>query len=146
MKNQFTLTVITVVLSISAYCQNNDETRLIDGFEIASLGKVTRKVAPKTQGSPYLIKFFAPAKVWNVAKTAPMRYDVYNDEFEFINAKNDTLILNKTEAFSNITFTQSNIKYQLVDYTNKKDSCRFDRIKISLFQLKSKTRSFPKFT
>jgi len=120
MKNRIALAVVSTLLSVSAYCQNNDETRMIDAYELLSMGKVSRKVPPRTQGSPYLTKAFVPAKVGNIPKVAPMRYDAYNDEFEFIDAKNDTLVLNKTEAFSNITFTYSNIKYQLVDYTNKK--------------------------
>ena len=49
-----------------------------------------------------------------------MRYNVYKDEFEFITSKNDTLILDKIDDFSNIKFTVSNVKYKLLNYTKIK--------------------------
>lgn len=123
MKKLFALAVTTALFSISAQSQvfqNSEEGRLLDDYDMVSRGKISQKVPAKTMGSPYLNKTFFPAKVGNVTKVALMRYDAYNDEFEFINAKNDTLVLNKTETFNNITFSHSKIKYQLVDYTNKK--------------------------
>lgn len=123
MKKLFALTAITALFSLSAQSQafqNSEEGRLLDDYDMASRGRIIHKVPAKTMGSPYLNKSFLPAKVGNVTKGAFMRYDAYNDEFEFINAKNDTLVLNKEEKFSNITFTHTNTKYQLVDYTNKK--------------------------
>lgn len=120
MKQPFALAIITVMLSVSAYCQNNNETRLFDEYEIASHGRQFHKQNRGAKGSPYLNKFFAYAKVSNVAKNAMLRYDVFNDEFEFVNTKNDTLVLDKTEKFNTITFTVTNTKYALVDYTNNK--------------------------
>ena len=123
MKKLFALAATTVLFSLSAQSQafqNSEEGRLLDDYDLVSRGKITRKVPAKTMGSPYLNKTFFPAKVGNITKVAFMRYDAYNDEFEFINAKNDTLVLNKDEKFSTITFTHNNAKYQLVDYTNKK--------------------------
>lgn len=124
MKKLFALAVTTALFSLSVQSQpafqNSEEGRLLDDYDMASRGSVIRKVPSKTMGSPYLNKSFLPAKVGNVTKGAFMRYDAYNDEFEFINAKNDTLVLNKVEKFSNITFTHTNTKYQLVNYNNKK--------------------------
>lgn len=123
MKKLFALTAITALFSLSAQSQafqNSEEGRLLDDFDFASRGKVTRKVPAKTQGSPYTNKFFLPAKVGEIKNNALMRYDAYNDEFEFIDAKKDTLVLNKADKFSNITFVNGNLRYELVDYTNRK--------------------------
>ena len=70
------------------------------------------------QGTPYLQKSFGLAKVENVKQKYYMRYNVYQDEFEFITPKNDTLILDKIKDFSRITFEGLNKKYVLIDYTN----------------------------
>lgn len=119
MKQHFTVTIITVLLSISVHCQELKEIRrLLDQLEVSTLGRKFSRQPTETQGSPYLNKWFAPAKVVGVVKNAYMRYDVYNDEFEFINSKNDTLLLNKEERFNSITFTVTNTTYQLVNYTN----------------------------
>lgn len=120
MKNPLTLAVITLLFSMTAFAQNNTTTRLMDDLETVSLGgRKIRKESPETQGSPYLKKWFATAKVDGVTKVANMRYDVFNDEFEFINSKSDTLVLDKVELFKTITFVDLNTKYQLVNYTKK---------------------------
>jgi hypothetical protein len=72
----------------------------------------------KIEGTPYNQQMFAIAKVENVTQKYYMRYNVYDDEFEFITPKNDTLILDRINDFSNITFTGTNKKYVLLDYTN----------------------------
>lgn len=74
--------------------------------------------ASKPKGSPYLNIMFASAKVENVDQKAFMRYNVFNDEFEFISPKNDTLILDKVADFANINFVATNTKYKCVTYTN----------------------------
>ena len=50
-----------------------------------------------------------------------MRYNVFNDEFEFISTQKDTLILDKIEDFGTIVFPETNKKFQLVTYTNSKN-------------------------
>ncbi len=123
MKNQLILAVVATVFSFTVHSQNNTTTRLMDDLETATLGaRSIRKSSPETQGSPYSKMFFLPAKIEGISKVALMRYDVFNDEFEFINSKNDTLILNKVATFNPITFSDENIKYQLVNYTKKNKS------------------------
>lgn len=86
-------------------------------------GKIFRNPAAtknKIQGSPYVQKMFASANVENLNIKAYMRYNVLNDEFEFITPKNDTLILDKIEDFSSIYFSGLNKRYKLTQYTNDK--------------------------
>lgn len=72
----------------------------------------------KIEGTPYNQQMFAIAKVENVTQKYYMRYNVYNDEFEFITPKNDTLVLDRINDFSKITFVGTNKKYVLLDYIN----------------------------
>lgn len=122
MKKQFITTIVTVLFSISAQCQDNNNTTrvLIETVETANLWKQFNKHYSTTIGSPYLQKMFASAKISTVTKSVPMRYDVFSDEFEFIDSKNDTLVLIKSNQFNIITFAGTNTKYQLVNYTNDK--------------------------
>jgi hypothetical protein len=64
---------------------------------------------------------FSQAKVGTVEQKNFMRYNVFNDEFEFISAQKDTLILDKIEDFGTIVFPETNKKFQLVAYTNSKN-------------------------
>ena len=70
----------------------------------------------KIQGSPYTQKMFAAANVEKINLKAYMRYNVHADEFEFISAKNDTLILDRLEDFGVISFPGLNRKYVLTTY------------------------------
>jgi hypothetical protein len=72
----------------------------------------------KILGSPYNEKMFSQAKVGILDQKIYMRYNIYEDNFEFISAKNDTLVLDKTEDFGNIIFTNTTRKYKLITYTN----------------------------
>lgn len=88
-------------------------------------GKIFRNPVNKKNkpvGSPYLQQMFQGATVEDLNIKAFMRYNVYNDEFEFISQKNDTLILDKIEDFGKITFVGTNKKYRLIPYTNSKNS------------------------
>lgn len=78
-----------------------------------------RAAVKTTSGTPYINKAFFHAKVGDIISNALMRYNAANDEFEFINSTNDTLVLNKTAAFSNITFTYPKLDYFLVNYAEK---------------------------
>ena len=89
--------------------------------------------ANKIQGSPYLNSNFSFAKVQNVEEKSKMRYNVYKDEFEFISAKNDTLILDKLEDFKDLTFAATNTKYKLVNYLNLEDKFQFGYL-IDIYQ------------
>ena len=70
-------------------------------------------------GTPYVNKNFADVNVAQLDLTAKMRYNVYEDEFEFITPKNDTLILDKKETFANLEFIDTKTKYFLTNYTNE---------------------------
>lgn len=50
-----------------------------------------------------------------------MRFNIFNDEFEYISTKKDTLILDKTEDFGEIIFTNTKKKFKLTTYTNLKN-------------------------
>lgn len=114
-----TLLCVTVYSQNNQSYQNNELNRNIDVLNEFALNKQLKYEPSKIVGSPYLNKMFAPAIVSNVSKNAMMRYDAYSDEFEFVNSTRDTLVLNKVEPYTAITFTITNTKYQLVDYNNK---------------------------
>ncbi|MGC4039795.1 MAG: hypothetical protein QM710_03095 [Flavobacterium sp.] len=120
MKKQ--LAFFVSLISVTAFSQNNQTYqdnelhRNLDVLNEVSLNKQLKYQPSKTQGSPYLNKMFAPATVSGVSKNAMMRYDAFNDEFEFINAAKDTLVLNKVTPYTNITFTVPNTRYQLLNY------------------------------
>lgn len=122
-KKQFA--IIVALLSVAAYSQNNQTyqnnelQRNIDVLDEYALNKQLKYEPSKTQGSPYLNKAFAPAMVSGVSNNTMMRYDAFNDEFEFVNATKDTLVLNKVEPYTNIIFTITNTKYQLLEYNFK---------------------------
>lgn len=84
-------------------------------------GKYNSNLKTKIVGSPYTQKMFAQAKVGTVEQKNFMRYNVFNDEFEFISNQKDTLILDKIEDFGTIVFPETNKKFQLVTYTNSKN-------------------------
>lgn len=117
MKKQLLLVAITLCYSLFGYSQN-DKVNTLDNMGITMAGR-NYDIKSGTQGSPYLNATFLHAKVGETVQNALMRYNAYRDQFEFIDSKRDTLALNKTEAFSNITFTGLNLNYQLVTYTEK---------------------------
>ncbi len=118
MKKCFAL-IITMLLSVEANCQETQINSINDPINGIAMNKSYYPEPLTTQGSPYIMKSFTIAEVANVAQKAVMRYNVYKDELEFIDEKSDTLILNKVETFSTITFKATNTKYQLVTYNNK---------------------------
>ncbi len=77
--------------------------------------------AAKIQGSPYLKPFFKEVSVTKIKTIAQMRYNVFNDEFEFISPKKDTLILDKIEDFGALNFVNTSINYKLCNYTNQNE-------------------------
>ena len=55
----------------------------------------------RPKGSRYIQPMFSQAKVENVEANANMRYNAYSDEFEFLNSKNDTLVLEECARVRN---------------------------------------------
>lgn len=102
---------------------------VVFAFQLSTYAQLPVKVSKnnksnlktKTVGSPYTQKMFAQAKVGDVEQKNYMRYNVFNDEFEFISTQKDTLILDKIEDFGTIFFPETNKKFQLVTYTNSKN-------------------------
>ncbi len=92
-----------------------DQSRNILGIVNRLAYNKDGKNAP--QGSPYLNKVFLPATVNGI--NASMRYNAYRDEFEFIDAKRDTLVLNKMDQYNSITFATVANQYRLVEFSNK---------------------------
>ncbi|MBS7787235.1 hypothetical protein KIH23_07985 [Flavobacterium sp. CYK-55] len=114
--------VFAVCLNFISLAQNKDVNgRKINPYNVHITG-MDRFVAQKPQGSPYLNKAFSMAKIDDSELKFAVRYNAYSDEFEFLNSKNDTLVLDKTEAYPKIIFAGSNKKYLLlnyIDYTGK---------------------------
>lgn len=110
--------VLICCVPILTYSQANSKVEInTNGARLVGNTFINHFEKEKPTGSPYNNKSFAPANVENVAQKAMMRYNVYRDELEFITAKNDTLILDKIDDFSNIVFSGTNKKYMLVNYT-----------------------------
>lgn len=116
MKNLLLTTFALLALNAS-FAQDK---KTASSSERHMVGQVFRNASAdgtKPSGSPYQQHMFAPAKVDNITPKAFMRYNVFNDEFEFITPQNDTLVLDKSDEFSVITFLATNKKYQLQQYT-----------------------------
>jgi len=99
-----------IIFQISMYAQLPVKT-----------SKYHSNLKTKIVGTTYTQKMFAQAKVGTLEQKHFMRYNVFNDEFEFISTQKDTLILDKIEDFGTIFFAEINKKYQLVAYTNSKN-------------------------
>lgn len=111
--------IILLVLQVNAGF--GQDTRIRTDFsEITGRRYSTEK--SKIEGSPYLNKFFYNANIGENFNNVFMRYNVYKDEFEFINQKNDTLVLNKSDDYKNITFTGLKTTYNLISYVEKKET------------------------
>lgn len=110
MKNFKIVLFVFLVFQLNLYAQLPVKT-----------SKYNSNLKTKIVGSPYTQKMFAQAKVGTVEQKNFMRYNVFNDEFEFISAQKDTLILDKIEDFGTIVFPETNRKFQLVTYTNSKN-------------------------
>jgi hypothetical protein len=123
MKKLQVIKILTLFLVYAAHAQVNLQSANIDAIMMnqgaSKIFRNSKGQSADIQGTPYLQKMFGLAKVENVTQKYYMRYNVYEDEFEFITPKNDTLILDKIKDFSRITFTGTNKKYVLVDYTNR---------------------------
>jgi hypothetical protein len=120
MKTQIIVLFITLSTSIAGFSQSQDGK--ITSLESSGIRLSETNYHPtysKTQGSPYLNKAFSHAKVGDVVQNALLRYNACYDEFEFINSKNDTLVLNNAAVFSTITITYPKAVYQYVNFTEK---------------------------
>ena len=132
MKNLKVLTILSLLFYITTIF--GQLQREIQHPDIAGrLFKNSGREATKPLGLPYLQIVFKDAKVTKINTTAPMRYNVYGDEFEFINPKNDTLVLDKIEEFSDLTFIATNTKYKLVNYTLENGKLNYGYL-IDLYQ------------
>lgn len=110
MKNFKIVLFVVLVFQLNSYAQLPVKT-----------SKYNSNLKTKIVGSPYTQKMFAQAKVGSLDQKTFMRYNVFNDEFEFISNQKDTLILDKIEDFGTIVFPETNRKFQLVTYTNSKN-------------------------
>lgn len=125
MKNFTFIMLALLLISIAGFSQsNNGVNHRFEVLDPNTAGKIFRNPLTqpgKPKGSPYLQLLFAAAKVQNVEQKSFMRYNAFNDEFEFITSKNDTLVLDKIADFSPITFAGTNKKYRLESYRNGKN-------------------------
>ena len=123
--------IIIIALTVQSgilYPQNQGVGHKFEILDPNYAGKIFRNPLAqisKPQGSPYLNPNFSLFKVENVEEKSKMRYNVYSDEFEFITAKNDTLILDKIPDFDNLNFVAANTTYKLLNYLNTSDKYQF---------------------
>lgn len=119
MKNKKKLSVLFILFTFLTFSQSNTSLRTLDnsGINPALIRAVGNGLA--FQGTPYLTKSFQAAKVEIINQNALMRYNAAQDQFEFISTKGDTLALNKTQDFGDITFPVSKTRYLLKSYIEK---------------------------
>lgn len=118
------LQIILFICFFSSFSQQNGLNNKYEVLDPNNSGKIFRNPIyqkGKPIGSPYQQKMFALAKVGTIDQKSLLRYNIFNDEFEFITTRKDTLILDKIEDFATIVFTETTKKYQLTTYTNSKN-------------------------
>ncbi|MBS1535887.1 MAG: hypothetical protein JST78_12495 [Bacteroidetes bacterium] len=109
---------LAILFSLTCMAQNKDVNgRKINPYNVHITG-MDRFVSQKPEGSPYLNKAFSLAKIEGFDGKFALRYNAYSDEFEFLDNKRDTLLLDKSEVYSKITYAGSNKVYLLVNYIN----------------------------
>jgi len=113
---------IALFISFLSFSQAQISVRTLDniGFNPNFVKPIGKGV--QVEGSPYITKIFQLAKVQNITQNAMMRYNAAKDEFEFISSKGDTLVLNKTEDFGDITFVNLKTHYILKNFIEKSGS------------------------
>jgi len=117
---------LTLLISAIASAQNIGNAK--DQTSVHMAGGSYRNpytIKNKPKGSPYFQEAFAAANVANAPGMVFMRYNIFSDEFEFIASKGDTLVLDKIEDFSNITFPGLGKKYKLTSYTDHKNKLAY---------------------
>ncbi len=129
MKKLFLYLIIIFFISSQINAQDNTEGAKLVGQNFTNPIRLKNKI----QGSPYLQKMFVSANVEKLNIKAFMRYNVFEDNFEFITAKNDTLILDKIDDFGTIVFAATNKKYKLTQYVDTKNKL-FNGYLISLYE------------
>lgn len=144
MKTQLLKLIFFIFVINQSNAQNrgvNFRYEVLDPNHAGKLFKNPDQEMEKPKGSPYIVSKFLDAKVATVSQIAKMRYNTFSDEFEFITATNDTLVLDKIQDFDNILFSHNNQNYRLLDYKNEnKTSTRgylitlFESEKLALFK------------
>ncbi len=112
------LLVFVIFYSTLVFGQNGQELKyqVLNPDHAGKIFRNPKKASEKPLGTPYKTDRFILTQVSNVAQKAFMRYNIYTDEFEFLNTKNDTLILDKFDDFNTIIFNDIE-KYKLLNYT-----------------------------
>lgn len=117
MKKNIIIITITL-LSVSMYSQDIDRIMINDVLIDMARLRPFYYEPNKTVGTAYINNNFLPATVGDLKGNALVRYDVHNDEFEFVKGK-DTLLLYKDAKFGTITFANTGTKYKLIEYNKK---------------------------
>lgn len=76
----------------------------------------------KIEGTKYVSETFSEATISSSSKIYLVRYDAYNEMFEFVDpnmTKRDTFLVNKTEQNKVINLLSSKKKYSLENFMNK---------------------------
>ena len=114
------LLLCTILLCLTTITFSQSLLKEVQHPDIAGkLFRNPKNSGSKVQGIPYSQKMFGFANVEKLNINAYMRYNVVNDEFEFITKKNDTLILDKIDDFNTIKFPEMRLKYMLTPYVNR---------------------------
>ena len=124
MKQATILHVIIFLIAVQAFSQSLQKEAQHPDIATKFFHNPPKRIG-RTAGSPYTQLAFAKARVSKINVDAYMRYNAFTDEFEFINSKNDTLILDKVEDFSDIDFAGIQKKYRLLPYTDNRNKLSY---------------------
>lgn len=113
MKKTFILLIATPVF---VFTQQKEDNNFVQGSELLMSRTATKNTT--IEGSPYLQKEFLQSKITGYRKNYALRYNVYQDEMEFMQ-NNEVLYLNKLENLE-IHFPTLNKTYVLINYIDEK--------------------------
>jgi hypothetical protein len=105
-------TLLALALSGAANAQTYGQT----GFSDGRSATVKSEKSSAVTGSKYLDEKYLPAKVENKEGTILLRYNAYDDSFEYNNPETQSTETLEKEAGVSITFANSGTTYEVVDY------------------------------
>ena len=121
---KFYLLYLFVILSTNSFSQIDKRSGMqgvVPGSNIKNgIYRNQSIIKQKPVGSPYLTMQFELAEIQNIEGQTKMRYNGYDDVFEFITVTNDTLVVDKKTDIETVKFVNQKKKYCLLNYTDFK--------------------------
>jgi len=113
----YSLVFIASFAAATAQTSGQSATAYGDGRTVSA----RKETAGATQGTQYINEKYMPAKVSNKDMPVMVRYNAYNDYFEFTTPENQAAQTLAKEQGVTITFNMNGQQYALVKYKTDKD-------------------------